>query len=230
VKIEYLLLNLLILIGPLLMSFEKQIHFVDKWRYAWPAIVIVAVPYLIWDSLVTGAHWWFNEKYTLNFRLASLPVEEWLFFITVPFASIFVWEVIAFYYQRNRKLHLMRPVRYALYSLQLFGLIFFARGKEYTGLMLIFLGAAAIVDRVLKTNLFLQTRLFVYLAVLIGFILIFNGYLTGRPVVLYGEAYQLGIRIGTIPIEDFGYGLSLILLATIFYEKFKTAAKQPPNI
>jgi lycopene cyclase domain-containing protein len=220
-KLEYLLLNVLIFTGPLVMSFEKQIHFIDKWRYAWPAIIVVAIPYLIWDSLVTGSHWWFNEKYILGWRLANLPIEEWLFFFTVPLAALFSWEVIGFYYPHDRKVQFMRRARYAIYSLQLFGLLFFARGKEYTGLMLIFLGAAAIVDRVLKTNLLLRTRIFIYLAVLSGFILIFNGYLTGRPVVLYGEAYQLGLRIGTIPIEDFGYGISLNLLATILYEKFK---------
>ena len=224
-KAEYLLLNLLILAGPLVMSFEKQIHFVDKWRYAFPAIIIVAIPYLFWDSLVTGSHWWFNEKYVIGYRLAKLPIEEGLFFFTVPFAALFCWEVIGFYYRHDRKIYFMRRVRYALYSLQLIGLLFFARGKEYTGLMLIFLGAAAIIDRVLKTNLFVHARLFVYLAILIGFILIFNGYLTGRPVVFYGESYQLGIRVGTIPIEDFGYGLSLILLVTVFYEKFKNFTK-----
>lgn len=224
-KIEYLLLNVLILTGPLVMSFEKQIRFIDKWRYAWPAIVIAAIPYLIWDSLAAGTHWWFNEKYILGWRLASLPLEEWLFFFTVPFAALFSWEVIRFHYSHDRKVHFMRRVRYAIYSLQLFGLLFFAYGKEYTGLMLIFLGAAAIVDRILKTNLLLRSSIFIYLAVLSGFILIFNGYLTGRPVVLYGEAYQLGLRIGTIPIEDFGYGISLILLVTILYEKFKTVSK-----
>lgn len=226
-KAEYLLLNLLILAGPLVMSFEKQIHFVDKWRYAWPAIAIVAIPYIIWDALVTGTHWWFNEKYTLDFRLAHLPLEEWLFFFTAPFAALFIWEVIGFYVPPpGRRLHVMRRVRYALYSLQLFGLLFFAKGKEYTGLMLIFLGAALIIDRVLKTNLLLRPRFWIYLAVLVGFILIFNGYLTARPVVLYGEAYQLGWRIGTIPVEDFGYGISLLFLATIFYEKFKTVSER----
>jgi len=224
VKAEYLLLNLIIFAGPLLMSFERQIHFVDKWRYAWPAIIIVAIPYLIWDSLVTGAHWWFNEKYTLDFRLAGLPIEEWLFFFTVPFAALFIWEVIGFYYRRDRKLSMPKRLRYALYSLQLFGLLFFVNGKEYTGLMLIFLGGAIIVDRVLKTRLLWRTKFFVYLAVLIGVILIFNGYLTWRPVVLYGEAYQVGFRLGTIPIEDFGYGISLVFLNTIFYEKFKSTA------
>jgi len=205
------------------MSFERQIHFVDKWRYAWPAMIIISIPYLIWDSLVTGAHWWFNEKYTLDFRLAGLPLEEWFFFFTVPFAALFIWEVIGFHYRHDRYMPVMRTWRYALYPLQLLGLIFFVNGKEYTGLMLIFLGAAIISDRVLKTNLLLRSKFFIYLATLIGFILIFNGYLTWRPVVLYGEAYQLGFRLGTIPVEDFGYGISLVFLNTILYEKFKAA-------
>jgi lycopene cyclase domain-containing protein len=83
VKYEYIFLNLIILTGPLVMSFEKQIRFVSKWRHAFPAILIVAIPYLIWDASVTGRHWWFNERYTLDFRLAGLPLEEWLFFFTV---------------------------------------------------------------------------------------------------------------------------------------------------
>lgn len=223
-KIEYLLLNALIFAGPLVMSFERQIHFVDKWRYAWPAIIIVAIPYLIWDALVTGAHWNFNENYIIGLRLANLPIEEWLFFFTMPFAALFSWEVIGFYYRHNRKIHAMRRVRYALYLLQLLGLLFFARGKEYTGLMLFFLGAAAVVDRILETRLFLQTRFFIFLAVLVGLILVFNGYLTWRPVVVYDEAHQLGFRVGTIPLEDFGYGISLVTLVISFYEKFKAVA------
>jgi lycopene cyclase domain-containing protein len=225
VKAEYLLLNVLIVAGPLIMSFERQIHFVDKWRYAWPAIILVAIPYLIWDALVTGAHWWFNEKYTLDFRLAGLPVEEWLFFFTVPFAALFIWEVIEFYCPHDRRLPALKRLRYALYPLQLYGLIFFMNGKEYTGLMLIFLGTAIIADRVLKTNLLLRTNFLIYLAALVGAILICNGYLTARPVVLYGEAYQLGWRVGTIPIEDFGYGISLVFLTTILYEKLQPQAE-----
>jgi lycopene cyclase domain-containing protein len=222
VKFEYLLLNLLIFIGPFVMSFDRQIRFVAKWRYAFPAIFIAAVPYLIWDALVTGRHWWFNERYTLDFRVMNLPLEECLFFLTVPYAGLFVWEVIGFHFA-DKNLMKMRYVRRAFYILPLLGAFVFAGGKEYTGLMLIFLGAAAILDRLLKTGLFLRRRLLTDLASVLILILVFNSYLTWRPVVLYGEAYQLGIRIGTIPVEDFGYGVSLILIATILYEKLKTA-------
>jgi lycopene cyclase domain-containing protein len=220
VKYEYLLLNFAILLGPLAMSFEKQIRFVAKWRHALPAILIVAVPYLIWDASVTGRHWWFNERYTLDFRLAGLPVEEWLFFFTVPFAGLFVWEVIAHYFPK-RTMPRLQSIRAALCFLPLPGIMLFAAGKEYTGLVLIFLGAVMALDRALNTHLVLQNRGLIYLAAVLIFILIFNTYLTWRPVVLYDERYQLGIRLGTIPVEDFGYGISHLLLAAIVYEKLR---------
>ncbi len=223
-KLEYLILNLLIFSGPLVMSFEPQIHFRNRWRYAFPAIIIAAIPYLIWDALVVGSHWWFNERYTLDWRLAGLPIEEWLFFIAVPFAGLFVWEVVKFYFP-DREIAVMNRIRYFIYPLQLLGLLVFAKGNEYTGLVLIVIGSTAMLDRILKTNLLLRQQSLIFLAIALLLILIFNSYLTWRPVVLYGEAYQLGFRIGTIPMEDFGYGLSLILLATIFYEKFLAFAR-----
>jgi lycopene cyclase domain-containing protein len=97
----------------------------------------------------------------------------------------------------------------------------YAIGKQYTGLVFIFLAIAILLDYILKTDLVFQKRFYFYLAVIIGFTLIFNGYLTWRPVVLYGESYQLGFRIFTIPIEDFGYGIALLFMCTSIYEKFK---------
>ncbi len=219
-KLEYLLLNFFILLGPLAMSFESQIRFVRKWRFAAPAILLVAVPYLIWDALVTGRHWWFNEKYTLAFRLFNLPLEEWLFFLTVPFAALFIWEVINFHI-KPRPSPWLQYCGFVLCLSPIRGFLFFFSGKEYTGLTFIALGATAILDLILHTRLFAQRNLLFYLAALTLFISICNSYLTARPVVLYGEQYQLGLRLGTIPIEDFGYGFALILLVTILYEKFK---------
>ncbi len=51
----------------------------------------------------------------------------------------------------------------------------------------------------------------------IGFLLC-NGVLTAVPVVTYNPSDMLGIRIFTIPIEDFVYGFSLITLTISIYE------------
>jgi lycopene cyclase domain-containing protein len=75
-KFEYLILNLLIVAGPLALSFEKKMRFVAKWRHAFPVIIVIAIPFLIWDAMVTGRHWWFNENYTLDFRVMGLPMRN----------------------------------------------------------------------------------------------------------------------------------------------------------
>jgi lycopene cyclase domain-containing protein len=58
--------------------------------------------------------------------------------------------------------------------------------------------------------------------VMFGFKLIFNGYLTSRPIVLYGTGFFLGLRLGTIPLEDFMFGFSMIALSVVLWEYFRT--------
>ncbi|NUM74608.1 lycopene cyclase domain-containing protein [candidate division KSB1 bacterium] len=222
-KAEYFLFNLFVIAGPLIMSFEKRIFFFSKWRYAFPAIALVAAPFILWDALVTGRHWQFNSAYTFDFRFAGLPVEEWLFFFTVPFAALFVWEVIASYLP-DRKSAAAQWFWILLLLCPLPGIVAIMHDKEYTALVLLFLGLAASLDYFLQTRLFLRKRILLYFAATIGMNLICNSYLTARPVVLYEERYQLGMRLGTIPLEDFGYGFALISLTVILYERFKLRA------
>lgn len=219
-KIEYLILNLIIFFGPLLLSFEKSVHYFSQWKYAFKAIVMVGIPFIIWDISVNHRHWWFNSNYTLNFQLLGLPLEEWLFFITVPFSVLFIWEI--FSKKTGNPVNLKQlPIQKIIIGLAIPGIILFYLGKEYTGLAIIALSITGIMDLNLKTQIFLRKNTYVYLGIVTLLNLIFNGYLTGRPIVLYNEAYQLNWRIITIPIEDFIYGYSLILSNTILFEKFK---------
>ncbi|MBD3166555.1 lycopene cyclase domain-containing protein [bacterium] len=219
-KIEYLLFNLVVLAGPTAMSFERQIRFVRRWPLAIAAAAIVAVPYILWDHAVTGRHWDFNPAFTL-IRLWDLPVGEWLFFLSVPFAMLFLWEVITFYRngeQPRESLGLFRKIVIVLIGP---GAFIFSFGLEYTGLVLIALGFSAFIDMNLHTEVFLQPRVFVYMAISILATTIFNMYLTGRPVVLYGEEYQLSFRIISIPVEDYFYGLAHLTLVATVYEALK---------
>ncbi len=202
------------------MSFNRNLRFYRKWPFAFASIALVMVPFIIWDSLVTDSHWWFNEAYTLSLRIAGLPLGEWLFFFTVPFACLFTWESIR-HHARNRSNDKLRLIPSLFLVAVPTGTIFWGIGKEYTGLVLIFLGITAFLDLVLNTNLFRQKDTYKFLAILTGLILVFNGYLTTRPVVLYDPQYQSDFRILTIPIEDFGYGFSLMLLCVIIYEKLR---------
>ena len=119
-KFEYLLFNLVVIAGPIASQFKCQIKQVSHWKLKLLTSVIVMIPYIIWDVLVTGSHWWFNAAYTLNFRLFGLPIEEWLFFITVPFGCLLVWETLP---QANKAIQVkpLRHVRPILYMLLLGG-------------------------------------------------------------------------------------------------------------
>ncbi|MCY3720841.1 MAG: lycopene cyclase domain-containing protein [Candidatus Poribacteria bacterium] len=217
-KFEYLLFNLIVTVGPVVSQFNRQIKHISQWRLKLLTNGIVMIPYIIWDVLVTGSHWHFNKAYTLDFRLFGLPIGEWLFFITVPFGCLLVWETLSDAKLSTR----LRPLRYvgtALYIALPIGIWVFSRGKQYTGLVLCCIGLVGLTDTLLRTELLMQPKTYIYLGIVVGLILIFNGYLTARPVVLYGEAYQMGYRILTIPIEDFGYGFTLMLFNAMFYEK-----------
>ena len=218
-KLEYLLFNFIVLIGPIVSQFNRQIKRVSRWRLKLGTNLIVAVPFIIWDALVTGSHWWFNEAYTLDFRLLGLPIAEWLFFITVPFGCLLVWETLP-HAKLSTSLRPLRHIRTGLYAALPIGIaVFFSTGKQYTGLVICCFGLVALADTLLRTDLLGQPKTYLYLAIVAGLILVFNGYLTARPVVLYGEAFQSGYRILTIPIEDFGYGFALALFNAMLYEK-----------
>jgi lycopene cyclase domain-containing protein len=59
---------------------------------------------------------------------------------------------------------------------------------------------------------------------------IVNGVLTGswidNQVVWYNDAENLGIRIGTIPVEDSIYAYSMILMNLFFFEYFCSIFKK----
>lgn len=219
---EYLLINILIIIGPLALSFDKRVHFYKFWPKLFPAIFIVMVFFIVWDSLVTDRHWFFNKNFTLPFRLINLPIGEWLFFITVPYACIFTWEVIAAYFT-NIDWKISRHIQILIafiFMISGMAIIFFT-GKEYTAIVCIVFGFVFLLDILLSTYLFCQSRTYIFSGLLLLMMFVFNGYLTARPIVLYHFQYQLNLKIFTIPIEDFFYGFALIFLILIIYKKLK---------
>lgn len=219
-KAEYLLFNCLILIGPLLLSFDKKVRYVRYWTASWISIGIIMIPFLVWDIAVTDIHWRFNEDFTLPFRFFGLPLGEILFFISVPFACLFIWQIII----TSRPIQIVNN-HLLLMIIAVTGLIlcilFILLGKIYTSIVCFTLAFLIFFDKIIKTHLFSQKRTGLYCILLTGLIVLFNGYLTARPVVLYESRFFSNIRIGTIPIEDFGYGYTLILSCTILFEKLK---------
>jgi lycopene beta-cyclase len=63
------------------------------------ALIVTLAPVVVvfagWDLIgVHTGEWWFSARYTLGLRLASLPLEEWLFFLVVPVCALLTYEVL----------------------------------------------------------------------------------------------------------------------------------------
>jgi lycopene cyclase domain-containing protein len=79
--------------------------------------------------------------------------------------------------------------------------------------------AVLALDRwILRTGLLRRRSFWITLGFLLLGKLVVNGYLTARPIVHYYAPYYLGIRLGTIPVEDFLYGFAMLGLVLIYWE------------
>jgi lycopene cyclase domain-containing protein len=93
---------------------------------------------------------------------------------------------------------------------------------EYTYAALASVGTVLVLDRALRTRVLAQPTFWFFMAAMMVCTTAANGYLTWRPVVLYGDGFFLGVRLGTIPLEDYLYGFSFITLSVQLWEFFRS--------
>jgi len=99
---NYLLIDILILLFPLIFSFKWKFKYYKFFKPLAASILIVGTAYIIWDIIVTYRRdWSFNEKFLSGLYFPTkemgLPIEEILFFILVPFACIFIYENLVYF-------------------------------------------------------------------------------------------------------------------------------------
>lgn len=218
----YLGLDLFTLSFPLLRSFEPKLQYWRKWPGLFTGIAVMAVVFLIWDAIFTAnGVWGFNPRYTLGPRIMHLPIEEWLFFLVVPYSCVFIYEALRYYVRRDVLGRAARPLSIALIAVLLVvGLLHIDR--LYTAITFLCTAALLMLHVFVLKSPYLGRFYLGYAVSLIPFFLM-NGILTGwlldEPIVWYNNAENLGIRMNTIPIEDSQYLLFFLLLTITFYER-----------
>lgn len=218
----YLLIDIGCLIVPLIASFYHRHAFYKEWKYFIPANLIVAVFFLIWDHFFTKIGvWGFNSDYLTGYYISNLPIEEVLFFIAIPYASVFTYFAIMYLIRKNPLERFQHKISLVLSVILIFtGLLYYDRWYTFANLTL-----SGII--ILLALLQKRAMSYIYLGFIfvIPFFLISNGILTGTllesPIVWYNNEENLGYRILTIPVEDVFYGFSLISLNIFLYEYFK---------
>ncbi len=97
--------------------------------------------------------------------------------------------------------------------------------KEYSLLAVFSVLFAVSADALLKTKLLKQGFFWLFILAILLFKIIVNGYLTGTNIVMYNPKFFMNTRLGSIPLEDFLFGFSMVALTVIFWEYFKRRKK-----
>jgi len=211
----YFLLLAFSFAGPLLLSFDKKVAFYKFWKYFFPVNSIVLVLFITVDVFFTKSGFWgFNPSYHLNTLILHLPLEEWMFFIVIPYASVFIHYCLMAYFPKLLFSRNLTHIISALFVVvAVLGIVFYNQ-RAYTLYASLLVIASMAVTYAYQIKI-LQLFYISFIIILIPFT-ITNGILTGTgiegEVVWYNNSENVHLRILTIPIEDFFYGFSLILL------------------
>ncbi len=227
-KYLYLAVNLASISIPLLFSFYRKAPFYKTWKFLWPALLVTALVFIAWDEWFTRMGiWGFNVRYLTGIYLGSLPLEEVLFFICIPYSCVFTYFALNYLIEKDYLFPHQDFITFALVSFLLISGIYHL-DKWYTSVTFIALGLVLGLHMHFFRPRFMGRFYLAYAIILIPFFIV-NGILTGswieEEVVWYNNAENLGIRLGTIPVEDVFYGMLLIGLNIGTYEYLRNRSR-----
>jgi hypothetical protein len=168
--------------------------------------------------------------------LAGLPLEEWLFFVCIPFACLFTYECLRVFFpnlEAGAGTHRISLILGLLFTVV--AVIFYDRAYTFWSHMLcaVMLYLQAFVIR----GPYMARYYLMYVMIFPAFIAS-NGVLTGLKfwkyplvhsnpqlvtdqIVWYNNAENLGIRIFSVPMDDVSYGMLMLLLSITIFEGVK---------
>jgi lycopene cyclase domain-containing protein len=215
-ELTYLIFNLIVFIPVLVLSLTTDVKPHRHWRALLGAYLLVSVPFIVWDIwAVQAGHWGFSDTYITASRFFDLPIEEILFFFSIPFAMMYVWGVIK-KFVTDRPVVTIWPVLFL--SLTAGGAIWMLTqywDNGYTRSAAIATLIAVIITAC--TRLVFTRRFWTFQFVLLGIFILANSFLTALPIITYGSSSIIGTRIATIPIEDFFFNFAFINLFLIVF-------------
>ena len=213
----YTRIDLLVLALPLALSFDRKVAFWRKWPQVFVAIAGVVVVFGAWDSwMASRGIWAFNPEHAGTWRWLHLPLGEWLFFVCVPYACLFVLACTRAYLPEQAWPIPSRAVFAVAGILAGLSWIFWELG--YTSTVFVSATIALLAMEWLVPTTLRSRHFWVAMGLTYVPFLIANGVLTGLPIVLYDNAQNLAIRVGSIPLEDFFFSFSMLALSTAIYD------------
>lgn len=221
----YLIINLASISIPFVFSFHPKLNFYKNWIDFFKSNFIVSFVFILWDILYTNIGvWGFNSEYLIGVNFFKLPIEEYLFFLCIPYSCLFTWHCFEILIKRPLFTKIEKHISFFLILCSTIVAIL-NYDRLYTTVTFALLAISIFYFKYILKVKWLGKFYFTYLILIIPFLIV-NGKLTGygldKPIVWYNDFENIGFRLLTIPIEDIFYGMLLILLHVFFYNYFKS--------
>lgn len=230
----YLCVDLGCFLVPFLFSFHPKLRFYLRWKSYVVGALFMSVLFIPWDIFFTAKGiWGFSDAYTMGWKLGGLPLEEWLFFICIPYACLFTYHCFRLLIKTPLSEIWGTGIGWFVVVLNLAVAISYI-DRWYTfaahGLCAFFL----ILHLLFFKTRYLNWFFMMYVVILIPF-LTSNGILTGldfwsypfintspefiaEKIVWYNNDHNLGLRFFSMPADDLAYGMLMLLMVVTGYE------------
>jgi lycopene cyclase domain-containing protein len=139
-----------------------------------------------------------------------------MFFVFIPYSCVFIHESMRYFLPVDPFEKAGKPIAIVVIAFCVFMALTF-HDRLYTTVTFTLLGMFLTLNLVTLKSWFLGRFFLTYLISLIPFAVV-NGLLTSMPVLIYNDLENSGIRIGTIPFEDFFYSMLMLLMNITIYE------------
>ncbi len=199
-------------------------HFIRFWKPYFSAIILVGLFFIVWDIYFAYENvWGFNDDYLLGIRWFQLPLEEWLFFLLIPYSSNFIHYSLEYFFPKFRlKKEATQSISIVLFIIS-FGVFVWHLDKIYTATSF-GLFALLMLFQILNQWKSAQRFYLSFLVIYIPFFIVnsaLTGMFTENPVVFYDDQENLGIRVGTMPLEDTFYCFTMLYSSVLLFEFLK---------
>jgi len=208
---------------PLLFGFIPKPNFYGQFLRVALANIPVTSLFILWDYYFTKQGvWGFSTSYTTGLQLIGLPWEEILFFIIIPTACIFIYWSLNTVIKKEPFAKAENMITVVL--IFVFLLIGLWKWEHiYTSTAFMLSGFLLLYHWLFVKPGYRGRFYLAYLVTCIPFLIV-NGVLTGGftegPVVMYNPEENFGVRIGTVPVDDFAYSFLMLFANISLFEAF----------
>ena len=204
---------------PFIFSFHQKIKFYKFFKQIAASLSLIGFFFIIWDIYFTKIGvWGFDKKHHSSIMLSNLPLEEVLFFFVIPFVCVFTYFVLSEKKVLNLNIN-TTFLKLICILLIVLAVLFFKNAYTVSVLILTILILLYIIYyRPDWIGYFFSMYLIIHVFPFLLVNGVLTGYITDLPPVWYDSNNIIGVRLGTIPVEDFLYSFILLFLNTSLFE------------